>query len=232
MKKILTLLMLLFVVTTLTFSQDVQHSFYKLHYNQITKQADYVAYCLKHENLNGSEERASSFISDPLIENFQVCLKDYYKSGFDKGHLCPAADMSFNEIAMRESFYYSNVSPQLPGFNRGIWKELETHLRNIASNYDSILIVTGPLFLKDLGNIGEHQIKIPSHFYKVIVACNHGKYNGIGFLFPNEKSEKDIFDYIETIDHVEQQTKLDFFKEFPDQIENKMELNEIIEDFK
>lgn len=151
MKRILVLLISWFGLTTIIFSQDVQHHFYKLHYNQATKQADYVAYCLKPENLNGSEERASSFISDPLIENFDVCSKDYYKSGFDKGHLCPAVDMAFNETAMKESFYYSNVSPQLPGFNRGIWKELETHLRNIVSNFDSILIVTGPLFLKDWG---------------------------------------------------------------------------------
>ena len=80
MKRILIFLTLLFVVTTLTFSQDVQHHFYKLHYNQTTKQSDYVAYCLKPENLNGNEERVSSFISDPSINNFEVCSKDYYKS--------------------------------------------------------------------------------------------------------------------------------------------------------
>lgn len=232
MKRILILLIVLFGLIITLFSQNVQHNYYKLHYNKTTKQADYVAYCLKPENLNGSEERASSFTTDPLIENFEVSSKDYYKSGFDKGHLCPAGDMSFNEIAMKESFYYSNASPQLPSFNRGIWKELETHLRDIANNFDSILIVTGPLFIEDLGNIGEHKIKIPSHFYKVIVVCKNDKYNGIGFVFPNEKSENNILEYIKTIDQVEEQTKLDFFKEFSDQIENRIESNKIIEDFK
>ena len=92
---------------------------------------------------------------------------DYTKSGYDRGHLCPAADMDFNPVAMEESFFMSNISPQAPEFNRGIWKDLETEVRNWAKKEKKIYVVTGPVFRDNKGTIGEDKVTVPGYFFKI-----------------------------------------------------------------
>src|SRR6056297_540596 len=104
----------------------ITHKAYVLDYNEETEQADWVAWELTKEELNGEFERKNNFKPDPQVKTETADDKDYYKSGYDRGHLAPAADMTWDKVAMDESFYYSNMSPQNPSFNRGIWRRLET----------------------------------------------------------------------------------------------------------
>ena len=113
----------------------VYHTGYSVSYNQKFRQANWVGYQLTKAETSKLFNRENKFIPDPLIKGTDNGI-DYEKSGYDRGHLCPAADMGFSKITMDESFYYSNMSPQVPQFNRGIWKSLETQVRNWAIEYD------------------------------------------------------------------------------------------------
>jgi endonuclease G len=146
------------------------------------------------------------------------------KSGYDRGHLCPAADMSFNSVAMQESFLMSNISPQIPEFNRGIWKELETTVRNWAVKEHKIVVVTGPVFKDNKGTVGADRVLIPGYFYKIIYDATD-KPRIIAFILPNEKSNRQLTDFAVTTDKVEMETGLDFFSQLPDELESKLEGN-------
>ena len=108
----------------------VDYKHYCLGFNKEHRQANWVYYELGATNLTGKASRKNDFRVDPKISRWSATPDDYKRSGYDRGHLCPAADMSFNAKAMSETFYMSNMSPQVPMFNRGIWKELEEHVRN------------------------------------------------------------------------------------------------------
>jgi endonuclease G, mitochondrial len=147
----------------------------------------------------------------------------YKYSGYDRGHLVPAADMSWNDTAMAESFYFSNISPQLPGFNRGIWKTLENKVRTWAKTYDCLYIATGAVCQHPAKSIGENSITIPTHFYKTVLIYNDTIRQGIGFIMPHANSKKDVFDYAVSIDSVEKMTNLNFYHKLPNRKERKIE---------
>jgi endonuclease G len=90
----------------------------------------------------------SKFKEDPDIPViFRSHLKDYQGSGYDRGHLVPAADILGSQEAMNQTFYLSNMSPQDPSFNRGYWALFEKFVRSLRNHFDDVYIVTGPLFL-------------------------------------------------------------------------------------
>ena len=127
----------------------IEHSFFILSYNENHEQADFVLYFLNQERVTLSKraerKRMSSFKMDKKIFTKTAKSKDYAKTGYDRGHLVPAADMTFNIVALKESFLMSNVSPQKPKFNRGIWKGLESKVRDWALRYDLLCVVVGPV---------------------------------------------------------------------------------------
>jgi endonuclease G len=171
---------------------------------------------------HGGEERNNSFRIDKLVLSGSAKSSDYTKSGYDRGHLCPAADMGFNPVAMSESFLMSNISPQIPDFNRGIWKELETTVRSWAIKEKNIDVVTGPVFKDNKGQIGQDKVLIPGYFFKVIYDKT-GDPKMIAFLFPNAKSDRPLTDFAVTTDEVEKLTGYDFFSQLPDEIEINLE---------
>ena len=125
---------------------------------------------------------------------------------------------------MRESFYLSNICPQKPGLNRGIWKDLEEQARLWAKENGSLLIVTGPVITDDLKRLGKNRVGIPKTFYKVICTITNGKPEGVGFLFDNKDYGKTpLKSMMIPIDSVEKVTGIDFFPSLPDSIENPME---------
>jgi len=201
----------------------VRHTYYMLSYNEKYEQANWVYYNLTESMvLNGGEERSNSFKMDKLVPSGSAKSSDYTKSGYDRGHLCPAADMGFNPVAMNESFLMSNISPQAPDFNRGIWKELETTVRTWAKTEKNIHIVTGPVFKDDKGQIGQEGVLVPGYFYKVIFE-NTGSPKMIAFLFPNAKSDRPLTDFAVSADEIEKLSGFDFFSQLPDVIENELE---------
>ncbi|MFT4576219.1 MAG: endonuclease G, partial [Polaribacter sp.] len=126
---------------------------------------------------------------------------------------------------MSESFYMSNMSPQNPSFNRGIWKKLEGKVRNWISISDSLYVVTGPVLNDSLGFIGRNTVTMPRAYYKSIIRFKNNEMFGIGFLLKNEKSSRDLKSFSVSIDSIEKITGLDFFENLTDAIQNKIEKN-------
>jgi len=203
----------------------VKHTYYTLSYNEKNEEANWVYYTLTDVMvLNGGAERSNNFKVDVLVPTGSAKSSDYAKSGYDRGHLCPAGDMGFNPTAMVESFFMSNISPQTPDFNRGIWKELETAVRGWARKEHKIEVVAGPVFKDNKGTIGKGGVLVPGYFFKIIFDASDEP-RIIAFLFPNEKSDRPIKDFSVTIDEVEKLTGYDFFSQLPDNIENQLEGN-------
>lgn len=205
-----------------TFDTIIKHSAYSLSYNQKYHQANWVAYQLTRAETSNLFERENKFVADPLIPGTDLSL-DYEKSGYDRGHLAPAADMGFSKITMTESFYYSNMSPQVPGFNRGIWKQLEEQCRNWTIEYDSLYIVVGPIFSDSMKVIGPHQVAVPNSYYKIILDNHKGKEKMIGFVMNNESSKFSLQSFVISVDSLEVLTGIDFFPLLEDSLELKLE---------
>jgi endonuclease G len=199
------------------------HTGYCFSYDENYKLAKWVAYELTFAETQGSFARNDKFKPDPLITRNSASLADYKKSGYDRGHLAPAADMKWSAEAMVESFYLSNMSPQDKSFNRGIWKKLEEQVRDWAIENKAVYITTGPILEKGLPTIGPNQIPIPKAFYKVVLDYSQPDIKAIGFIIPNQGSSSPLSTFALSIDEVEKQTHLDFFTKLPDEIENRIE---------
>lgn len=198
----------------------VRHAYYTLSFNCGHKQANWVYYRLSSENVTKESARTDNFREDPLVLSGSAKPSDYTKSGYDRGHLCPAADMTQSAEAMSETFYMSNMSPQVPAFNRGIWKRLEEQVREWGSK-EQIYVITGPVFKDVKGKIGNSGVTVPGFFYKVIYSPSRRQM--IGFVLPNGKEKGRIPDYVVSVDSVESLTGIDFFPQLPDSLENRLE---------
>lgn len=200
-----------------------RHFAYTLLYNEKHEQAAWVAYQLTKNETVRVYERSNDFNEDPLIASGSATDFDYKRSGYDRGHLAPAADMGWSATAMRESFFYSNMSPQDPGFNRGIWKRLEEQVRDWAWENEVIYVVTGPVLTSNLPNIGSNGVSVPSYYYKVILDYSQPSVKAIAFLLPNQSSTAGIQAYVVSINEIEKLTGIDFFPSLPDQQEEQLE---------
>ncbi len=201
-----------------------QHSAYSLVYNHKHMQAKWVAYNLTYGNTIGGAERSSKFSIDPSISPRTAVTSDYTKTGYDRGHLAPAGDMKFSAQAMSESFYMSNVSPQLPGFNRGIWKKLEEQFRSWAPSSHPVFVVTGPVLTDPISShIGQTcSISVPQRFYKIMLDTA-SPMRAIAFVLPNNSSTQPLSSFAMSIDEAERITGIDFFPKLNDPQEAKIE---------
>jgi endonuclease G len=200
----------------------VKHTGYTLSYNSKFKQANWVAYLLTKDETVKRFQRGEFFAPDPLIPGTDFKF-DYLKSGYDRGHLAPAAVMGYSMETMVQSFYYSNMSPQVPRFNRGVWKKLEMQVRNWAIAYDSLCVVTGPIFSDSIKVIGPHRVAVPKAYYKVILDNHRGKEKMIGFVLNNDGDLNSFQSFVVSVDSVELITGIDFFSNLDDVLESKME---------
>ena len=207
----------------------ITHTGYSLLYNEINEQADWVAYQLTKKETTKIYERTNKFILDPKVNTITASDNDYKGSGYDRGHLAPASDMGWSSITMKESFYYSNMSPQNPSFNRGIWKKLEELVRTWAVENNNVYIVTGPVLKGELTSIGINKVSVPKYYYKVILDFSQPSIKGIGFVLPNLGSKEPLKNYAVTIDSVEKFTGIDFFPLLQDKQENLIESTLCIE---
>lgn len=192
-------------------NQIVQHKAFTLSYNNDYEQADWVYYLLTRQMVNGSVGRDAGFQRDPFVTQQTASTGDYTRTGYDRGHLCPSADVRHDSIAQKETFYMSNISPQAPAFNRGIWKQLEESVRSWVRRNDSLYVVTGPVLTDGLAFIGKQtRVAVPALFYKIVYSPVNGG-QMIAFLLPNDLISKSISSFIVTVDSVETVTGLDFF---------------------
>ena len=179
----------------------IKHTYYTLSYSEADKQSEWVAYYLTPASINGPQKRSSKFLADPLLSN-PIGPSSYSKSGYDRGHLCPAADMKLNSVSMNETFYMSNMSPQAPTFNRGIWSKLENLVRRWALQKNGVYVVTGPLLNKSCGTVNQ-KITVPCAYYKIIFKQTAKGVEAIAFLLPNAGSAQLLMELVVSIDYLE-----------------------------
>lgn len=201
----------------------VKHKGFTLAFDTIHRQARWVAYVLRAERTSEKEPRTNRFYPDPNLPGRTATDADYRKSGYDRGHLAPAADMNWSAETLKESFYYSNVSPQKPEFNRGIWKKLESRVRTWAQQDSVLYVVTGPVLHDSLPRMGSSKVSVPAYFYKSIMVYKPGIKKAIAFIMRNEGSAQNIEAFAVSVDSLEQFTGLNFFSALPDKEEEQIE---------
>ena len=204
--------------------QIIEHTGYTVSHNPVWNIPNWVAYSLSDTELQGDIPRAKHFYPDPEVQGVAVVTKDYAHSGYDRGHMAPAADMKWSEQAMRESFYMTNICPQNRNLNRGDWNDLEELARDWARKYGEIYIVCGPLIFENYKTIGQNKkIAIPDAFYKVFLRKTTTSWTTIGFVMPNQAGNSPLMTYMLSIDEIEELSGIDFFYSLPDDIEDYLE---------
>ena len=210
------------------------HKYYYVDYSKKYRDPYCVSYILtkKMVQINKYKRKGEEFTKDPLLENDYSITSDYRGSGYDRGHMCPAGDMNFNKTAMNECFYMSNITPQKPGLNRLIWKDLEEKVRDWAIENDSLYIVVGAIYSSRPKRIGKDKVAVPKELYKIVadISAKDG-YKAIAFIIANKNYSKnaDFMDYAVSIDSLENLTGIDFFANYKnknvEQIESSVNKN-------
>lgn len=204
--------------------QIIRRKGYTLSYNADYKTPQWVAWELTKKETKGKEERADKFLPDPDVKGAKAYTADYTRTGYDRGHMAPAADMKWSRQAMEESFYLSNICPQNPNLNRGDWNDLEEKSRQWARKFGAVYIACGPIYdSKEPKRIGNNRVAVPDAFYKVILVNDPKKPKAIGFVFANAAGHLSLKKYAVTVDSVEKKTGIDFFPALPDEVENRIE---------
>jgi len=205
----------------------IEHSAMILEYDEAHEQAKWVAHMILPEIRDGKVARTNDFRIDNKILTGSARQQDYFLTdtlsngkveyngfGYDRGHLAASADFRWSAKALSESYYYSNISPQLADFNREAWKDLESLLRNyVISHNVPLYVVTMPILKEGLPVIQEssNKLSIPEQYAKV--AYDPVNKRCIGFIMDHRKLEKAIHNYAVTVDEVEELSGLDFFTE-------------------
>jgi len=215
-------------------SETIHHTYYSLGYNEKTEQANWVSYLLTKSSLKAKNvKRERYFKPDYKVKSRSAFFRDYKSSGYTKGHMAPAGDMAFNKHAMKETFFMSNMCPQIRPFNNGVWKELEEDVRDWAYSKDELFITTGPIYYdKQYERIGQNRVGVPDAFYKILIDKNNSGFSSIAFIIPHQKTDLPLEEFATSIDEVEELTQIDFSYRFfenekmEDSIESKFDLSQ------
>ena len=205
--------------------QILHRTGYTVSYNSTTKTPNWVAWHLTKDHISGSSHRSQEmFQEDHQVKNGPT-NSDYFNSGFDRGHMCPAGDNKWNHQAMRETFYFTNMCPQVHSLNSGGWNDLEIACRNWARKYGDVYIVCGPVPQQTpIRTIGRNKVWVPREFFKVVLCLRgEGSPKAIGFIYPNASASRKMFSYAMSVDEVEHRTGIDFFPQLDDRTEDRVE---------
>ena len=209
----------------------IKHRYYSLCYSEDHEQASWTAHRLTIKSITGPQKRTNNFRIDRDVVTGSATKEDYKHSGFDRGHLVPAGDMKLNRTSMSETFYMSNMSPQVAGFNRGVWNRIENIVRKWTKTYDELFVVTGPVLEKGLPVIG-YGVSIPKYFYKIVFDNTSKTPKMLAFLIENKSDKKHISEFVTTVDEVERVTGLNFFASLPTKLQAKLESSSNFKDWK
>lgn len=192
--------------------QLIKHKYYTLSYREKFEQPEWVAYKLTKALMDKPNvKRDDNFRPDPLVKTKSATRFDYKRSGYDRGHLVPAGDMNFDKTAMSETFFMSNMSPQVHNFNGGVWRELEEQTRDWVNDFKVLNIVSGPILTqKPIDYIGDNDVAVPAAYYKVLMTEGRTP-RAIGFIMKNERSSEPLKSFMVSVDEVEEATGIDFF---------------------
>lgn len=170
----------------------------------------YASYLLKPENVvSACSLRDNTFEVDrslpPLSRSGN---KDYAKSGYDTGHLVNAEDLKYSEAAQDVAALLSNATPQLPGFNRGVWKKLEDQTRGWSiTRRNPILVYVGPIYdRKSDSTIGKGFVTVPNGFFKVLIDIKTNEVQA--FVFKHESSTADLKTFLTSVAEVQKRSGL------------------------
>lgn len=211
------------LVPSSTTNTIVYHNHYMLSYHERFEQAEWVMYQLKKSHLTYDDRKRPYFIEDPKVKSKSADWRNYKRSGYDRGHLCPAGDRRFSEYAYNETFYTSNISPQQKDFNAGVWNRLEQQVRQWCKKYGDLYVVTGGVLESGLRSIGDEDVAIPKLFYKIVFREEKNKIQALAFLFPHKESTKPLDYFLVPVDAVEEKTGIDFFENLPKEQQKKFE---------
>ena len=204
-------------------SQLKDYEGFTLSFNAANRTPNWVAWELLGSETDGPVSRGNRFWQDTDIEGCPD-RSDYTSSGYDRGHLCPAADQKWSGQAMSDCFVMANMCPQAHALNSGAWSTLEKKERLWAERDSALVIVAGPIYeSSDTQRIGDAGVRVPSAFFKVMIAPYLDSPRGIAFVYPNMTAPGNMQNYVMTIDEVEQLTGFDFFHNLPDDIERIVE---------
>lgn len=216
---------------------------YVLEHSATSKTPYWVSELLTAELLQGDSGRLKPepFRPEPLVPSgSRAELKDYRHSGYARGHMMPDADRASNDLK-RETYVLSNMVPQFGPFNSGVWLKLEKAVRAWAVARKEIHVITGPLWFDpdeadptkadgqiEYSVIGPNQVAVPTHLYKIVLSQNPStkKWEALAFLFPNipkYPSSPPLEKFLTTIDFLEEHTGYDFFPEFHEDDQKKLE---------
>lgn len=206
--------------------QILRREGFTISYNADYKIPNWVAYELTADEAAATKvSRYKKFLPDPDVRGNTDFNYDYSANDYDRGHMVPAGDMKWSFQAMKESFYFTNICPQSPKLNGGIWADLEMQCRAWAKTKKVVFIAAGPVIEKEMEHMGKNRIAIPQQFFKVVCTqLADGSYEGVGFLFENRPYVKTkIKEMSVPIRSVEAVTGIDFFSVLPDEVEEAME---------
>lgn len=204
---------------------------YSLEYNYATHHSRWIAFTFYNKTAESHTKRTNAWSPDPYLAKWTNNERDYLGSGFDRGHIMASADRLYSKVANEQTFYYSNITPQVKSFNAGIWLELENTLRNYwgRSNTfrDTLYVVKGGTIRDDqiTGTIGDNKIVVPKYNYMAILAKKADTYKSIAFCFENRfyPLPYDLKEHALSVRELEDLTGIDFFHNLPDEIEDVVE---------
>ena len=201
------------------------HKGFVISYNAEARIPEWVAYELTADETRGDAERDESmFRMDPTYGRTQAMREDYYDSGWTRGHMACAGDFQWDEEAMDETFYLTNICPQDRELNKGDWNYLEKQVRRWARDYGHVWVVTGPMIGGNrYGTIGDRDVTVPDSFFKAVLTEKNGKYRSIAFVMDNDDKRYWLDECAVTVNGLEAMTGQDFFPLLPDSVEEEVE---------
>ncbi|MGB2986304.1 MAG: DNA/RNA non-specific endonuclease [Phycisphaerae bacterium] len=216
---------------------------YVLQHSALDKIPIWICERVTKEQLSGDAKRRNRFAADPyLSESQRAELVDYRGTGYDRGHQAPAGNQKKSQRLKDETFYLSNMAPQVPAFNRKVWRRLEEVTRSWVKDHlgDAYMITGGFFYDADEEDdvtadgiieyyvIGPGGVAVPTHFYKIVAAQDEqGQWHAIAFVLENREYDRpyEFEDYVRSIDWVEERTGLDFMPELDPHSEKRLERN-------
>lgn len=225
---------------------------YALEWDNTKRHANWVAFTFDTTTSADNVKRTDAWSVDPkLPAEMQVQESDHKNDGFDKGHLCASEDRVYLKEANEQTFYYSNMSPQLNDFNGGFWGKLEARVqtwgRSTADGvYDKVYVTKGGTLNKLLKNFKGttvnggtpttdangftiHGLACPEYYFMAVLSQKDDVFHAIAFLVPHKEgmtrnpSSDELKEYVVSIDKLEEETGIDFFCNLPDVLENEVE---------
>lgn len=194
-------------------------------FNKDNHTPNYVAWELLASEVSGSINRDEyDYWQDPEIEGCPTRDYAYATSGFQRGHMCPAADQKWSIEAMRDCMVMANMCPQLPEINEKAWATLEAKERQWAKRDGAIWIIAGPIYYEtDTQRIGYSQVRVPTAFFKVFLYNDPLNPRTIAFVYPNGSAPGNMDSYAMSVDQLEKELGYDFFPGLPDEVEDTIE---------